>query len=93
MHDATLTIRMQNHPGVLARIAAMLHRRGLNVEALRVAPTPDDGRVSELVLEARAVRADVERLALSIGNLVDVYDVAVTYRAGRGCDPAGTLEC
>jgi acetolactate synthase-1/3 small subunit len=75
MCDATLTVRMENHPGVLARIAAMFHRRGINILALYVAPTEADDRISELVLRAQASAGDLERLALALANRVDVYDV------------------
>jgi acetolactate synthase small subunit len=78
VHDAILTIRMEHHPGVLARIAAMLHRRAIDIGALRAAPTPGDARLSELVVEARGARTDLERLALALANLVDVHDVRVT---------------
>lgn len=94
MSDATLTIRLERQPGGgLARIAAMLHRRNLDVAALRLAATDDDARVSELVLALRAPRPDVERLALAIGNLVDVHAVAVAFRDGRDCDSPDALEC
>ena len=92
MDDATLTIRLERHPGPLARITAMLHRRGLDVAALCVAPAPGNARLADLVLEVRAPRPDVERLALAIGNLVDVHAVGVAFGGGRGCDPGGALE-
>jgi acetolactate synthase-1/3 small subunit len=75
MHDATLVIRMENHPGVLARIAAIFHRRAINIATLSVAPTATNPRMSEMVLRAAGTRAELERLALAIDNLVDVYAV------------------
>jgi acetolactate synthase-1/3 small subunit len=95
MHDATLTVRMENHPGVLARIAAIFHRRGINIVALRVAPTVADERISELVLRAEAPAPDLERLGLALTNLVDVYDVRLdVHGAARsrapGSAPVGT---
>jgi len=86
MRDATLTVRMVNHPGVLARMAAMFHRRGINIRALQVAPTAADERVSKLVLRAEASAGDLERLSLALVNLVDVYDVHIDVHGAARVD-------
>ena len=82
MTDATLIARMQNRPGVLARIASMFHRRGINIHSLTVAPTSCLA-LSEMVLRTAGVPHDLERLALAMENLVDVDSVSLTL-ADRG---------
>lgn len=76
MHDAILIATMQNCPGVLARIAAMFHRRGINIHSLTVGPTAD-ASVSEMIVRASAAPRDLERLALAIEGMVDVHGVVV----------------
>ena len=39
MATHTLSVLVENSPGVLARIAALFSRRGYNIESLAVGPT------------------------------------------------------
>lgn len=38
----TLSVLVENKPGVLARVAALFSRRGFNIESLAVGPTEHD---------------------------------------------------
>ncbi len=38
----TIVVRVENKPGVLARVAGLFARRGFNIESLAVAPTDDE---------------------------------------------------
>ena len=44
----TLSVLVQNQPGVLARIAGLISRRGYNIESLAVGPTesPEMSRIT-----------------------------------------------
>ena len=56
----TLSVLVENKPGVLARIAGLFSRRGFNIDSLAVGPTehprglPDDDRGRRRGLAARA---------------------------------------
>ena len=39
--STTLSVLVENKPGVLARIAGLFSRRGFNIESLAVGPTED----------------------------------------------------
>jgi len=42
MSRHTLSVLVENKPGVLARIASLFSRRGFNIDSLAVGPTEDD---------------------------------------------------
>ena len=70
----TLSVLVENKPGVLARIASLFSRRGFNIDSLAVGPTehPDISRMTVVV--------DVEDLPLEqvtkqLNKLVEVLKV------------------
>jgi acetolactate synthase-1/3 small subunit len=76
-HDPTtvdLTALVHDQPGVLARIANVFYRRGINIVTLDVGPSALD---QHAWLRARvgARLAEAERIAHALRNLVDVVSV------------------
>jgi acetolactate synthase small subunit len=69
--EAVLRIAVQRAPGVLARIAALFDRRGVEMWRLEVAPVPASDR-AEISVRTRGASAELERLRRAIENLVDV---------------------
>ena len=74
MSKHTLSVLVENKPGVLARISALFSRRGFNIDSLAVGPTehPDISRITVVV--------DVEELPLEqvtkqLNKLVEVLKV------------------
>ena len=74
MSKHTLSVLVEDKPGVLARIAGLFSRRGFNIESLAVGPTehPDISRMTVLV--------DVEDLPLEqvtkqLNKLIEVIKV------------------
>ncbi len=80
-------IDVDNRPGVLAKIAATFHRRGLNIRTLTVAPIDSPG-VSRMHIEVTAARPELERVAVAIDNFVDVLSVELREPDALG-NPAG----
>jgi acetolactate synthase-1/3 small subunit len=70
-------IRVHNRPGALAKIAAVFHRRHVNIETLAVTPSAGDRELSDLTIGIRGAGAEQERIAAALRNLVDVVEVEV----------------
>ena len=73
---AALILLVHDRPGALAKIANVFSRRGLNIRTLSVTPsaTADHSRI---VVGVDGACGDWQRVALAIGNLIDVVAVEV----------------
>lgn len=72
----TLSVLVENKPGVLARIAGLFRRRGFNIHSLAVAPTenPDLSRMTIVVdLEDKPLE-QVEKQLHKLVNVIKIQD-------------------
>ncbi|MBN1614474.1 MAG: acetolactate synthase small subunit [Deltaproteobacteria bacterium] len=72
--EYTLTLLVNNRPGVLSRIAGVLGSRGCNIASLCVAPTAD-AAVSRITLTGGADGDFTEKIKKQLDKLVDVIAV------------------
>lgn len=72
MRYHTLSVIVEDRPGVLARVSAMFSNRGFNIHSLAVSPTHVEGR-SQITLVAEA--PVVEQLQKQLHKLVNVIKV------------------
>ena len=84
MATHTLSVLVENSPGVLARVASLFSRRGYNIDSLAVGPT-EDSNVSRMTIVI-----DVEDHALDqvIAQLDKLIDVISTHRL----DPVTSVQ-
>jgi len=70
----TLSVRMENKPGALARVSQLFSRRGYNIQSLAVGPTerPD---ISRLTLRVDCSEHSLEQIEKQIHKLVNVLRV------------------
>ena len=68
-----LSLMVEDHPGVLERVASQVRRRGFNIAALSVGPVAE-GR-SRMTVTVDAGTAEVDQVAKQVDRLVDVIDV------------------
>lgn len=70
----TITVLVENRPGVLARVSGLFARRGYNIESLTVSIT-DDPNVSRMTLVVGGDSDILEQITKQLHKLVDVLKV------------------
>ncbi len=70
----TISVKVENKFGVLARIAGLFSGRGFNIESLTVNHT-HDAEVSKMTIVTRGDEAVLEQIKKQLMKLVDVIDV------------------
>jgi acetolactate synthase-1/3 small subunit len=74
MTKHTLSVLVENKPGVLARIAGLFGRRGFNIESLAVGPTEVDD-VSRMTIVVDAAQAPLEQVTKQLNKLINVLKI------------------
>ncbi|NYG58237.1 acetolactate synthase-1/3 small subunit [Nocardioides daedukensis] len=74
MSKHTLSVLVENKPGVLARIAGLFSRRGFNIDSLAVGPTesPD---VSRMTIVVSVEQSPLEQVTKQLNKLVEVIKI------------------
>ena len=70
----TLSILVENKPGVLTRIAGLFARRGLNIDTLAVGPT-DDEDISRIPLTLDGALHPIDQVTKQLHKLVNVLKI------------------
>ena len=67
----TISLFVNNKPGVLVRVALVFSRRGFNIESLVVSPAAE-GRFSRMTITCTGEAEDLEQVVKQLAKLVDV---------------------
>ena len=70
----TLSIMVENKPGVLTRIAGLFARRGFNIDTLAVGPT-DDPRLSRITLTLDGAMHPIDQVTKQLHKLINVIKI------------------
>ena len=70
MSKHTLSVLVENRPGVLARVAALFSRRGFNIESLAVGPT-EHGDISRMTIVVNVEDLPLEQVTKQLNKLVN----------------------
>lgn len=70
----TLSVYVQNRPGVLARVANLFSRRGFNIHSLAVAPT-DDSAFSRIIIVVDVNESPLEQIVKQLHKLINVVKI------------------
>jgi len=74
MSRHTLSVLVEDQPGVLARIASLFSRRSFNIESLAVGPTEHSG-VSRITIVVNVDELPLEQVTKQLNKLVNVIKI------------------
>ena len=70
----TISLVVENHFGVLSRVAGLISARGFNIDSLTVSTTEDPG-ISRMTIVVDADAPKLEQVKAQLGRLIDVIEV------------------
>src|SRR4029077_15666967 len=70
----TLSVLVENKPGVLARIASLFSRRGFNIDSLAVGPT-EHPEISRMTILVNVEELPLEQVTKQLNKLVNVINI------------------
>ncbi|MGB9975441.1 acetolactate synthase small subunit [Thermovenabulum sp.] len=70
-----LSVLVENHPGVLSRVAGLFSRRGFNIDSLAVGTT-ENPEISRMTIVVEGDEYIVEQVKKQLNKLVDVIKVS-----------------
>lgn len=71
----TLSIMVDNEPGVLARVIGLFSGRGYNIDSLTVTETEHEKHISRITIMTRGTPAVIEQIKHQLERLVPVHRV------------------
>ncbi len=80
----TLSVLVEDKPGVLARVAALFSRRGFNIESLAVGPT-EHPTVSRMTIVVAVEGLPLEQVTKQLNKLINVLKIVEL-------DPAASVQ-
>ena len=78
----TLSVLVQNEPGVLARVIGLFSGRGYNIDSLTVSETEHERHVSRITIVTRGTPMVIEQIKNQLDRLVPVHRVIDLTGAG-----------
>ena len=80
----TLSVLVENKPGVLTRVTSLFARRGFNIDSLAVGVT-EDPTLSRITLVVSAADTPIEQITKQLHKLINVIKI-------QDLDPAESVE-
>ena len=72
----TLSVLVDNEPGVLARVIGLFSGRGYNIDSLTVTETEHERHLSRITIMTRGTPAVIEQIKHQLERMVPVHSVA-----------------
>ena len=73
---ATISVLVDNEPGILARVVGLFSGRGYNIDSLTVAAVADGGQLSRINIVTSGTEMVIEQIKAQLDRLVPVHRVA-----------------
>jgi acetolactate synthase I/III small subunit len=74
MNRHTLSVLVENKPGVLVRIAGLFSRRGFNIDSLAVGPT-EHPEISRMTIVVDCADHPLEQVTKQLNKLINVLKI------------------
>ncbi len=81
----TISVIVENKPGVLSRVSGLFSRRGFNIESLAVGTT-EDPKMSRMTIVVEGNEQELEQITKQLYKLIDtlkVFDIPAEASAER----------
>lgn len=72
----TISVLVDNEPGVLARVIGLFSGRGYNIESLTVAEVSEEDRLSRITIVTSGTAMIIEQIKAQLGRLVPIHRVS-----------------
>jgi acetolactate synthase I/III small subunit len=82
LRSATISVLVDNEPGILARVVGLFSGRGYNIDSLTVAPVESEGNRSRINIVTSGTEMVIEQIKAQLDRLVPVHRVADLTREG-----------
>ena len=82
LRSATISVLVENEPGILARVVGLFSGRGYNIDSLTVAPVESEGGRSRINIVTSGTEMVIEQIKAQLDRLVPVHRVADLTREG-----------
>ena len=76
LRSATISVLVENEPGILARVVGLFSGRGYNIDSLTVAPVEDGRNRSRINIVTSGTDMIIEQIKAQLDRLVPVHRVA-----------------
>ena len=82
----TLSVLVQNEPGVLARVIGLFSGRGYNIESLTVSETESKKHLSRITIVTTGTPMVIEQIKHQLDRMIPVYRVVDMTLSGRAIE-------
>src|SRR4051794_5115966 len=82
----TLSVLVQNEPGVLARVIGLFSGRGYNIESLTVSETENQKHLSRITIVTTGTPMVIEQIKHQLDRMIPVYRVVDMTLTGRSIE-------
>jgi len=82
----TLSVLVQNEPGVLARVIGLFSGRGYNIESLTVSETESQKHLSRITIVTTGTPMVIEQIKHQLDRMIPVYRVVDMTLSGRAIE-------
>ena len=86
VENRTLSVIVDNEPGVLARVIGLFSGRGYNIDSLTVSETEHEKHLSRITIVTRGTPMVIEQIKNQLDRLVPVHRVVDMTTTGRSIE-------